>query len=198
MRGLTRPLRGWPAIGLAFALLVGCGVTDQTGPVPVEVNQSPRVAASSPEDGGFSVKVYFSRDGRLEPVTRAAPDTSAATALALLVAGPDGAEVASGLQTALAPQQLTATRTRNRTITVTATQEFTSISGDLQLLATAQVVWTVTGNAPGDQVQITVNGRAIQVPTDNGLIRRPVRRGDYMSVAPQTQPSLESPIPTPS
>ena len=63
-------------------------------------------------------------------------------------------------------------------------RDFTSIAGDAQLLATAQLVWTITDSAPDVSVRITVDGRPIEVPTDAGLSRLPVRRSDYASVAP--------------
>lgn len=180
-------------IWLALGPMAGCGVDVQKRPVPVDVAVPSPQSTVTPQDRGFLVTVYFVRDGRLVPVTRPAPDTSIATALELLVAGPNATEAATGLQTALVPQELTAKTAGDRAVTVTATRDFTGIAGDNQLLATAQLVWSVTENARSDWVRITVSGEAIGVPTDNGLVRRPVERGDYTSVAPPNPPSAPTP-----
>lgn len=182
------------ATALSFALLGACGVNAQNHPVALEVEPPTQKTTVSPREGDDAVTVYFVRHGRLVPVTRPAPDTSTVTALALLVAGPNGTEATGGLQTALVPQEVTAKTAGDREVTIAATRDFTSITGDNQLLAVAQLVWTVTHNAPSNRVRITVEGKAIEVPTDQGLTQDPVERDHYISVAPHSAPT---PPPTP-
>jgi spore germination protein GerM len=68
-------------------------------------------------------------------------------------------------------------------VTVAVSREFTEVAGGNQLLATAQVVFTVT-EVPGvAAVRVTADGSPVEVPTDAGLTDEPVRREDYASVA---------------
>lgn len=195
MPGLNR-LSGWGAALLAMLTIAACGVPAQDHPVEVDV-EVPSVQATAPPDGGdLSVNVYLVRGGRLVAVPRSAPDRSAPTVLALLTRGPLAGETAAGIQTALLPQALTVETVSGRTVTIAATQDFTSIFGDDQLLATAQLVWTVTEYDQVDRVRVTVDGEAIDVPTDDGLAGRAVGRTDYMSVAPGPAPGAPSPTPT--
>lgn len=177
--------------------LPGCGVGVQDRPSPIAITPPSDQSASERRQGGaLSVPVYFVRGARLEPVQRAAAELSAQTALELLVSGPTRGEVTSGIRTALAPQPLTAMMPdggSRGTVVVAATSDFASVSGGNQLLAVAQLVWTVTELPAIDRVRITVEGIPVEVPTDNGLSRDAVARSDYMSVAP---PPEEPPTPT--
>lgn len=195
MRGI-RQFGAWLACLSTFAVVVACGVNPQTHPVPLDVKAPPQQTTAPPPDGDASVTVYFVRNGRLLAVTRPATDTSISTALALLLAGPNGAEATMGVQSALVPQQLTAT-TAGGVVTIAATRDFTSISGDNQLLAAAQLVYTITDKAPTQRVRITVGGKVIDVPTDQGLARDPVERNHYLSVAPELSPSTPPATPGP-
>lgn len=167
-------------------VLAACGVRLQERPVPIEVDSPARPTTAVPRPGELAVTIYLVRDERLEPVMRSSQDGSASAALAFLSEGPGADEVRSGLRTALLPQSLIpAAVDDSGVVTVAATRTFTTISGDSQLLATAQLVWTVTEYASIDQVRISVDGNVIDVPTDDGLVSDPVGRDDYLSVAPQ-------------
>jgi len=193
---------GWPRAflaSLAVLLLLGCGVSSQDAPVPLPVQATSTAPPAESEANGSTVTVYFVQLGRLAPVTRPAPDTTPRTALRLLVEGPTSGEAAAGLETALVPQQFSAVPDERSALTVEAGPEFASITGDDQLLAVAQLVWTATTDAPGERVRIAVEGRPIEVPTDDGLSRLPVGREDYTTVAPLVRPvtpGAGSPNPT--
>lgn len=197
MRPRSREPWRWGWVVLAL-LLIGCGVSPQSGPVPLPVQPSAPRSATRSEPNGYAVTVYFVQFGRLAPVSRPAPDTEPQTALRLLVAGPDAVEVAMGLETALVPQQLSAAASERATLAVDAGAEFTSIAGDNQLLAVAQLVWTATSSAPHSAVRITVAGKPIEVPTDRGLSRLPVGRDDFEAVAPVGDRPQGAGRPTPS
>jgi hypothetical protein len=68
-------------------------------------------------------------------------------------------------------------------VTIGVAREFTEVAGGNQLLASAQVVFTVTGFPGVEAVRITADGSPVQVPTDDGLTAEPVGRDDYRSVA---------------
>jgi len=174
--------------------LVACGVPLQEHPADLRISSSPEQTIR-PSDGGFPVTVYLLRDGRLEPVQRSTDDASLDALVALLAQGPTEAEVDRGLGSALSAQQLGADQSIDtRVITITATEDFTNIAGDDQLLAVAQLVWTVTEYQPTARVRMAVDGEYIDLPSDQGLTRRPTSRADYSSVAPEpaTEPSAVS------
>ncbi|CAA9293655.1 MAG: Sporulation and spore germination [uncultured Friedmanniella sp.] len=198
MRRRYRGLRLLAIVSFLF-LLLGCGVSSQSQPVPLPTQPTPVVASAPVGRNGYTVTVYFVQFGRLAPVARSAPDTFPQTALRLLVDGPDTTEAAMGLETALVPQELGTVTGDRGPMTVEAGPEFTSIAGDNQLLAVAQLVWTATVSSPNSLVRIQVGGKPIEVPTDNGLSRLPVGRDDYMTVAPvegPRAPATDSPAPT--
>ncbi len=93
----------------------------------------------------------------------------------------------SGLRTALSPQDLAVLSGPDGegTATISASPEFAGIDGSNQLLAVAQVVWTVTQFPQIDRVCFSVDGAFVGVPTDTGLSDEPVSRADHRSVAPR-------------
>jgi len=176
-------------------LVMGCGVPVQDDPAPLDVGALPP-QTSSPQGGSSTVRVYLVRGDRLHEVVRAAPNRSAESAIERLAAGPTRREVSQGLRTALVPQPLTVTSDDSGTVVLGATADFAGVSGADQLLAVAQLVWTLT-DVPGvDRLNFTIDGRPIEVPTDSGLRGDAVGRADYVSVEP-TGPSAE-PAPSPS
>lgn len=172
----------------AVLLLAGCGVQPQRGPETLVLSDSPTPdTVPAPDDGAAPASVYFVRGARLEAADRTAADTRVATVLALLTAGPTRSEVLSGLRTAVAPQMLTVRDVPppGMTVVVDLTREFTGVSGGNQLLAVAQVVWTLTEVSEVTTVRFTSGAGPVEVPTDEGLTDLPVSRGDYRSVAPR-------------
>ena len=171
----------------AVAVLSGCGLGAQSAPEPISI---PRPSTTGPGVGadpdGPRVTVWFVRGSRLEAAERPAQRPGLTPALDALVAGPTRGEVVDGLRTALSPQSLTPDRpaAADAVVTVAVSREFTEVAGGNQLLATAQVVFTVTGFPGVEAVRITADGSPVEVPTDEGLTDEPVDRDDYASVAP--------------
>lgn len=167
----------------AVLLTTGCGVPLQDDPAPLQVSPAP--SPVSPTPGGSSVvRVYLIRDERLVEEVRRADDPSERSALELLADGPTAAEKAVGTTTALAPGEYAIREGLGPAMVIDVPVQFTQIEGDLQLLAAAQLVWTVTDRQPRAAVRMSFEGAAIELPTDRGLSSGPVRRSDYRSVAP--------------
>lgn len=131
------------------------------------------------------MRVYLVRKERLVEEVRRADDPSERSALALLADGPTAPEKAIGTTTALAPGEYVVADDVDPVTVIEVPVQFTQIEGDQQLLAAAQLVWTVTDRRPRSAVRMTFDGEAIEIPTDRGLTRGPVRRSDYLSVAPK-------------
>lgn len=179
----SRPRR-FVALVAAALVAAGCGVPLQDAPTPLEVRAAPGPATPTPS-GSTAVMVYLVKEGRLVEETRTADDTSKQSALSLLVEGPTAAEKVVGTTTALAPGEYAVQDGSGLATVIDVPVQFTQIAGDLQLLAAAQLVWTVTDRRPRAVVRMAFEGEAIELPTDRGLTSGPVRRSDYMSVAPE-------------
>ena len=129
------------------------------------------------------VQVFLVRDGHLVPVPRTG--RSAADALGALSAGPTALDVDVELRSplpALPVDFITGQDPDVATIVVPA--EFAALPARDQFLAAGQLVWTVTEPCCATQVQVLLEGRPLPVPTDRGLTTRPLRRADYLSIAP--------------
>lgn len=188
--------------------LVACGIRPQSRHEPVPVTGVLPTPAQPPAGAGSEeLLIYLVSGSRLEPVTRSAPERRPQDAVDLLLAGPTRTEVMTGLRTALSAQDLSVGTGPDSSgmVAVTVTRGFTSIGGGNQLLAVAQVVWTVTQFPRIDRVRFLFDGALVQVPTDEGLTDQPVDRGDYLSIAPRpaptgppptTPPPTRSPSPT--
>lgn len=174
------------ALLCALLLLAGCGVEPQDRPQVLTI-PVPEVSAAGErtEAYGPALTVYFVQGVTLAPADRGTAIADARSALELLARGPTRVEVIGGLRTALAPQPLLADEGVPGGITsVSVTREFTGITGGNQLLAVAQVVWTLTDLPGTTQVRFLVEGVPVEVPTDGGLSDQPVGRDHFRSVAP--------------
>ena len=173
----------------SLALLGGCGVEPQAVPEPLTI-PVPELSQPQPRSGdaGIEITVFFVRGPALAAVPRTVESRTPTEALEVLTAGPTRTEVIRGLRTALAPQPLTVDEGLPGGITsVAVSPEFAGITGANQLLAVAQVVWTLTDLDGTTEVRFLVEGEPVEVPTDNGLTELPVGRQDFNSVAPPSE-----------
>ena len=179
-------MRAILALLCGLLLLAGCGVEPQAAPQPLTIPAPPvSQPGQSSDDAAVELTVYFVRGTELVPAQRTVEMLTAAEALEALITGPTRAEVIAGLRTALAPQPLSVDVGLPGGITsIAVTPEFTGISGGNQLLAVAQVVWTLTELEGTQQVSFLVDGVPVEVPTDTGLSENPVGRDNFSSVAP--------------
>ncbi|MDT0275463.1 GerMN domain-containing protein [Blastococcus goldschmidtiae] len=179
---------------LAAVLVAGCGVAPDDRPEEVSTDPAPASAPGIGSSGsGPLVTLYLIRGADLTPVVRRTTTRTTPVVLDLLLEGPTRIEAADGIRTALAPELVGVEATEpDGTVTLTLTRGFTGLTGGNQLLAVAQVVWSLTELPAVTGVRFTVEGAPVEVPTDEGLTASPVERDDYASVAPAT------PTPSPS
>lgn len=196
MRSRSDAVLAAVALLVAALLLTGCGVRPDDRPEPVTTAAAPSsdTGNGSPA-AGPRLTVFFVRGADLAPVERRTRAITTAAAIAQLVEGPTRAEVATGIRTALPPEVVGVDEVLPEGLTtVSVTRGFTGITGGNQLLAVAQIVWTLTDLPTVTTVRFVVEGTPVEVPTDGGLTDRAVGRDDYRSVTP----AEPTPTPTPA
>jgi spore germination protein GerM len=202
---VTRARRLGPVVA-AIALLVtaGCGVVAGGGPHAVPQGQVPfhlltpepptTTTTTAPAD--VPVTVYFVAPTQQYLITsqRTVPTTNTLrTVIHALFGGPTTVEKTYGVRTAINSSvnllRVKPSRPKSTTTTVTLdfNRAFGQISGTQQVLAVAQIVYTVTGYlGPTFGVQFEIEGVPTDVPTDTGAqVSGPVHRTKYSTLAPQ-------------
>jgi len=189
--------RAWGSILLAIAWAgVSCGVREdgrvhRANPddVPFGLLEEGREPVAAPVPGPRSmVELYFfdEGEGQLAPVERLVASSSVPGLLAELERGTTDAESASGLQSALTDAEAIASvGVEGGVAIVDLTESFRELGGGDQLVAIAQMVFTLTGRSDIDEVSLTLAGEPVEVPRGDGsLTSGTLRRVDYESLAP--------------
>lgn len=179
---------------LMAVVLFGCGipVEDRARPVPADMippsvpAQPPAAPSASGDGGSASVDVFFVRDSRLVRVGRQPQSLSSLEgALAALLRGPAVAERAEGVRTAVTRPVRLAGAVAAGVPLIDVTDSFADVEGEEQILALAQLVFTLTALTGIDGVSFALDGRPVEVPTGDGALKRgPIRRDDFAAVAP--------------
>lgn len=173
-----------------MVLATGCGVSTQRSPDVVPADQlpaplRPATPSSSTPPLPSLVKVYLVRAGaRLAAIdVEAARSTPrSATEALFAVDAPEG-DLRNAVPTGAAVRSA---ELASGVMSIDVTEEFGLVGGRDQLLAVAQIVWTVTEYRDVQQVRLAVDGRYVAVPIDGGATsEQPVGREDYSTVAPR-------------
>jgi spore germination protein GerM len=131
--------------------------------------------------------VFFVRGDRLVGANRhVSGDNVPAEAVRLLLAGPLPSEAANGMSSDVPTGTRLISLDLNRSVAaVDMSSEFGSVGGSDQVLAVAQLVYTLTASRYIDAVVFAINGKRIEVPDGSGsLSRAPMRRSDYPRLGP--------------
>jgi hypothetical protein len=202
--GVSR-VRAARAVALVIAgllVLAGCGVpTDEAprvisaGNVPFGLLDAAPVTTSTtepPADATGVADIYLlgsSDNAKLTPVQALVLNPPGpATALAALLQGPSTGQQGGGFLTFIP----SSTRLNNVVVdqagvaTVNLSNDFiTGLIPSEQILAVAQVVYTVTQFEGVTQVRFLIDGVPKDVPTQNGTLTQggPVTRDDYATLA---------------
>jgi spore germination protein GerM len=143
----------------------------------------------SPPGPVSSHLLSFVRNGRLISVTRSVSTAQLAeSVLATLLDGPTEIESRHGITTEIPFQtRLLQVLLSRRVAHVNLSSEFQAPgSRESVLLRVAQVVKTVTAINGVSAVVFEIDGVPADVPTDHGVVDRPVTPADYLSVAPRS------------
>ena len=194
------------AVALAFT---ACGIPQDRSPRPFDQTQKvllkpPRPASRDvlPASGQrvfFVAGVGANGAGRLVQVVRDVHAT-AREVLAELFKGPTDLERGRRVQTAI-PTDTTLLDVKSEaadTIAVYLDNALSGTAGERQILAVAQIVYTVTALDGVRKVRILVNNAPREWPTEDGTPRsEPLTRFTYARFDPSTQPEFPpSPSPT--
>jgi spore germination protein GerM len=187
---------GRRAIGFVVAAMVtvsACGVPHDDSAAKVSSDHVPfglldeHSGASPVDTTGSETTIYFVKNGRLVPVVRRMdPDVRPRAVVRELVRGPTKDEVDAGLHSALPePSAVNRISVTAGTASVDLARAFSTLPSTEQLLALAQLVFTLTGQPGIGQVRFTLRGEATEVPVANGsLVSTAVSRDDFAAVAP--------------
>lgn len=181
---MRRTLHAGALAVLAITLLTGCPLRAQDHPVPVaETTSQVAVTPTATEPRTQSVTVYLIREERLVAVVRSVEPSSdrLTRALRALVRGVDATERDQDLRTALPLDTAPPTwRVEPDGLQLELPETFDGLDSRDQVLAVAQLVYTVTENSDADRVAFTRRDTPVDVPDAAGrLLARPVTRQDY-------------------
>ena len=174
---------------LLLCLVTGCGVPADPAPRNIPIEEVPfgllgTTTTSRPVPTARAT-VFLVKDDRLVPIRREVPAPLAPTAvLAAVVAGPTSQEAASGVRSALVTGVMVV-QVAGGTATVRLDGDFVAADIREQILALAQLVYTITELAGIGGVLFTFDGQPAEVPTAQGSLKVGVAtRADFAAVGP--------------
>jgi spore germination protein GerM len=195
-------------LGLVGLVLTACGVPLDSGPrdIPRE-SQRPLGEAESPGGPGgsaFGPRVYFLRDdpdteaSTLVPLSRDVQSSPEAV-LGALFEGLTTAEQAARLRTSI-PSGAALNGARviaARTLQVDVSEELLQTTGESQIEAVAQIVYTSTALPGVDRVRLLVDGEPREWLVGSGAVAaQTLTRFMYPGFASSSRPAFP-PIPSP-
>jgi len=178
------------AMGLVLA---ACGIGAQQSPQSIARHSVPfgLMAPASTTTTVLvptsNVAIYLKGRQRLVAVDRAVSDpVTVRSALSALAQGATNSESAQGLESPVSlATPLSLKSIKGTTAVVDLPSSFANLGGQDQIIAVAQIVYTLSLFPRIRQVSIRVGGSPAQVPTGTGrLSPGPLTRKDYASLAP--------------
>ncbi len=185
----------WPVLAALAALAVtaaACGVGTQPSAQVINSHDVPyglltpaSTTTTTVLAPTANVTLYFEGPNGLVPVVRhvKAPAT-VASALDQLGKGPTSSEGGGMLQSPVSTvTPLSFKRLEGSTAYVSVPSAFSNLGGQAQIVAAAQVVYSVTAISGVDAVVLLVNGQPAQVPISGGNLQQgPLTRADYQGM----------------
>ena len=175
-------------VALALAALAGCGLPANGKVAVVTPSDVPfgllstAAPGQTPQPTGPLVNVYLVRADHLDPLDRHVSNGNIPeNSVRLLLLGPLPTEAARGLTSDIpAGTRLVSLDLNGAVAAVDLSSDFGAVGGSDQVLAVAQIVYTLTSSRYIDAVVFSINGKRIEIPDGSGsLSDRPMGRGDY-------------------
>ncbi len=170
--------------------------TTSSPPTSAPTTTAPSGTTTTAGGGEADVLVYFTRNEGVATAGRAvATPAVAGGALEALLAGPDNVEEGVGMDTAIPEgSELLGVDIVDGTATVDLSGAFASGGGSLSMqLRVAQVVFTLTQFDTVDEVDIHLDGEAVDGIGGEGIASEDLTRADFENVTPLIL--VESPVP---
>ena len=173
-----------------------CGVPTDSGPRALAKNDVPfgllvpsttpptLPGATQPTEG---VTVFLVSSNRLIAVGReVVPPATLFKSLNALLAGPSAQESAAGFRSAINDgTRLLSLRVQQGVATIDVSGTFVGVSGQEQILAIAQIVFTATADPSVTSVLFALDDRPVEVPRGDGtLTAAGLTRADFTTFAP--------------
>lgn len=181
------------AVLVAAALLVvaACGIPSESeanriSPDDVPFGLLDEETTTTAVAEGRSEDIYLLAKDRLIAVERSIPEDGGLTALLQrVVDGPSKEERSLGITSAVPVGTVASVGSSRGVATVDLNAAFGDIRSSEQLLALAQIVYTLTGQPGIGGVAFTLEGEPVKVPLAGGQLRQgPLSRDDFSALAP--------------
>ena len=197
---------GLGCVLLAFVLVAGgCGIAPDSTPrdvAPAERDLTVNAVSDGDEAGGTS-RIYLVAPSEagdpslLRSTSRDVP-SGATPLIKSLLAGPNDEELASRLVTNIPQEtQLLSTDASGDVLFVDVSPEITELSGDLLVLAVAQIVFTAAEIEGVRAVRLRVNGQDQRWPKGDGETREgALTVYDFPGLVQSAQPAYPA-VPSP-
>lgn len=186
-------MRRWSLIAVTVLALAGCGLPSASAPERIGPARVPyglldaRTTTASPSAAGPATTVYLVDANHLVPAVRRVTGLNVpAEALRALLRGPTASEGAAGIASDIPSQTRLFSLDLNGSVAaVDLSTDFGAAGGSQQVLAVAQIVYTLTASKLIDAVTFSLGGKPIEVPDGSGsLSTSPRTRADYRAQAP--------------
>jgi hypothetical protein len=177
-----RWLRG---VVLLPVITLACGVPTDSQPRAIPDYRVP-FGLLDPAPAPATVTIFLVAGNHLTPLPRSVPaPASPEKAIKALMAGVTEEERARGIGTAIAiAAAVVSTTVAETEARIEVTPAFLAGGPDEDILAVAQLVYTVTALPGLDRVAFSMGGRPLEVPRDDGTPSKgPFGRTDFSSVA---------------
>jgi spore germination protein GerM len=180
----------------AVLTTAACGVPNDSNPRALPKNDVPfglltptttpptLPGATQPTEG---VTVFLVSSNRLIAVGReVAPPATLFKSLTALLGGPSGQESAAGFRSAINDgTRLLSLRVQQGVATIDVSGTFVGVSGQEQILALAQIVFTATADPSVTSVLFALDDKPVEVPRGDGtLTAAGLTRADFATLAP--------------
>lgn len=191
-------------LALLGVLVAACGIPEDSAPrdLPPEEGSATEALPATPE-AGTGARVFFltpesaTDQDQLQPASRDVAPTPTA-ALQALLAGLNAEEQARRWRTAI-PSGTTLLSTVQRpdgTLDVDVSNQFFQATGDFQVRAVAQLVFTAAAIDGVQRVRILVDGQPQEWPRGDGVLQsEPLTPYAYPDLDPTSQPEYPPPQP---
>ena len=179
------------AVLVVVGALASCGVAAEPDANRIEPDAVPfglldEEATTTAVQTGRTTGIYLLTKDRLVAVDRSVPDDAGlAELLELVVDGPSEVEQSLGITSAVPAGTIASVDISRGTATVDLTSAFGDIRSREQLLALAQIVYTLTGQPGIGGVRFSVEGKDVTVPLADGTASDDaLSRDDFSALDP--------------